>query len=80
MEIRQLKPSINYKIGKLKNIDDVTKYSLEMQMWWRNHQEADARHKREERNKVKERKTIKKALNKLTKDEIQLLKIPKDIL
>ncbi len=26
---------------KLRNTDDVTKYSLEMQIWWRDHQKAD---------------------------------------
>ena len=28
--------------GKIRNLD-VTKYSLELQLWWRDHQEADGR-------------------------------------
>lgn len=43
---------------------DVTKYSLEMQIWWRNHQQADIiRIEKEE--KIKEK--IKKLENKIQK-------------
>lgn len=37
---------------KLKKVNDITKYSLEMQIWWRDHQKAD----KERIEKDKERK------------------------
>jgi len=52
---------------------DVTKYSLEMQIWWRDHQAADK--KRVERE-MQERKTADEretALSKLTPYERKLL-------
>jgi len=52
---------------------DVTKYSLEMQMWWRDHQKADkARIEREIQSK-KEKADRKAAIAKLTKYERKLL-------
>lgn len=52
---------------------DVTQYSLEMQIWWRDHQKAD---KKRLENKIKKEKTEelkKKALSKLSKYELKLL-------
>ena len=54
---------------------DVTDYSLEMQMWWRDHQEIDKlREEKEEEEKVDE-DDRKVALNKLTKKEKKLLSL-----
>jgi hypothetical protein len=36
----------------LSDEDDVTKYSLELQMWWRDHQAADERRKLEEKKEA----------------------------
>lgn len=36
--------------SKLKEIEDVSKYSLELQMWWRDHQIADQKRKSDGRN------------------------------
>lgn len=54
-------------------IIDVTKYSLEMQIWWRDHQKADAeRIKREQ--EWKERQAVREqAKAKLTPEEIEVL-------
>ena len=52
---------------------DVSKYSLEMQMWWRDHQEADkARLKKEVMDKTAA-KDHAAALKKLTSYERKLL-------
>lgn len=52
---------------------DVTRYSLEMQMWWRDHLKADqARIERELRESEKEAE-CKAAISKLTPEERKLL-------
>ena len=58
--------------GKLKSVD-VTSYSLELQMWWRDHQAADKARddKRVQENALEARKQA--ALAKLTDEECELL-------
>jgi len=53
--------------GKLKSVD-VTSYSLELQIWWRDHQKAD---RDREENRVLELRNA--ALAKLTDEECRLL-------
>ena len=61
--------------SKLQDVEDVKKYSLEMQMWWRDHQKADkARIKRIARSK-KEAKDKEELLSKLSPYEKKLLGI-----
>lgn len=45
---------------------DVTKYSLEMQMWWRDHKRADALREERDRAASKAEQRRSKALAKLT--------------
>ena len=52
---------------------DVTKLSLEMQIWWRDHQKADKARLQEEMKQLKDKKLRKAALAKLTPYEQQLL-------
>jgi len=54
---------------------DVTKHSLELQMWWRDHQEADGRriHRELQESLIKEEREV--ALSKLTPYERRLLKL-----
>ncbi|MHA2043410.1 MAG: hypothetical protein ACW99G_01375 [Candidatus Thorarchaeota archaeon] len=52
---------------------DVTKYSLEMQIWWRDHQRADKKRLQKEMKKKKKSKEKKDALSKLTPYERKLL-------
>ncbi len=52
---------------------DVTKYSLELQIWWRDHQAADKRRVEEELAAKKDEAARKKALAKLTPHERKLL-------
>jgi len=54
---------------------DVTRYSLELQMWWRDHQIADAEKAEEKKRKVTEERKKKLALAKLTKAERELLEL-----
>ena len=58
--------------GKLKETD-ITKYSLEMQIWWRDHQDKDSKREQEEENKKKREEIRKAALSKLTKAEKEAL-------
>lgn len=57
---------------KLQNTD-VTKYSLEMQMWWRDHQKADKERVEKYLQAKKDVKAKEKALSKLTPYEKKLL-------
>ena len=52
---------------------DVSKMSLELQLWWKKHQKADAK-KLAERRRLEEDEVLKKAaLAKLTKEERRVL-------
>lgn len=59
---------------KLQNID-VSKYSLEMQIWWRDHKNADKERLEREIEEVKKEEDKQKALSKLTTYEKGLLGI-----
>jgi hypothetical protein len=52
---------------------DVTKYSLEMQMWWRDHQRADKERVDREFQKQQTEEAKRSALSKLTDYERRLL-------
>jgi len=52
---------------------NVTEYSLEMQMWWRDHQEADKQRLSKDQQKLKTEADKRNALKKLTKYERGLL-------
>ena len=54
-------------------LQDVTNYSLEMQMWWRDHQEADKRRVEAEMKRQKTTKDKAAALAKLTPYERLIL-------
>lgn len=54
---------------------DVSQYSLEMQMWWRDHQEADRQRLKREKEEIKRQKQREKALAKLSEEEKALLGI-----
>lgn len=57
---------------KLQNAD-VTKYSLEMQIWWRDHQKADKARIEKEMNSEKTELEKEQAIAKLTEYERRLL-------
>lgn len=57
------------KLGKA----DVTKYSLEMQMWWRDHLEWDAARIKREKEEAAQAEAKKKALEKLSPAERKAL-------
>lgn len=61
------------KLCKKLQKTDVTKYSLELQMWWRDHQTADKRRALASIKKTKTAKEKKAALAKLTQHERKLL-------
>lgn len=54
-------------------LTDVTKYSLEMQMWWRDHRQADKKRLEKEIKKYHEDSVRESALSKLTSYERKLL-------
>lgn len=52
---------------------DVTTRSLELQIWWRDHQMADARHAQEAWEAAEQQQRRAAALQKLTEDERKAL-------
>lgn len=54
---------------------NVKNYSLELQIWWRDHQRADARHKKEEAERKQRKKLRKQAIAKLTTAERKALNL-----
>lgn len=54
---------------------DITKYSLEMQIWWRDHQAADKKRIENQLKKETENKIKAKIIEKLTPYERKLLKV-----
>lgn len=59
---------------KLKKVRSVKKYSLEMQLWWREHQAADRARKTKEKKQSLENKALSNLLDKLSSREFKLLK------
>ena len=57
----------------IQKIEDISEYSLELQMWWRDHQEADKARLEKELKEAEEKKAKEEALKKLTKYERELL-------
>jgi hypothetical protein len=58
--------------SKLQQLD-VSKYSLEMQIWWRDHQKADKERLQKEMKQHKDEEAKEKALSKLSAYERKLL-------
>jgi hypothetical protein len=58
--------------AKLQNVD-VTKYSLEMQIWWRDHKAADTKRLRDEIKRITTESEKQAAIAKLTPHERKLL-------
>lgn len=68
--------TLNEDVSKLCNICqkiDVSKYSLELQIWWRDHQKADKERIKKEIKEQKDNKAKKIALSKLSLYERKLL-------
>lgn len=59
--------------SKLQSVEDVTKYSLEMQIWWRDHQAADKARLKKEISEQKKEADKQAALAKLSNYERKLL-------
>jgi len=64
---------LTVKLCERLQIEDVTKYSLELQIWWRDHQKADKARVERELKEAKESKDRKAALGKLSNYEKKLL-------
>ena len=58
----------------LRKTRNIKKYSLEMQMWWRDHQAADRAREAKERKEAEEKALAKSAMQKITKEELSALK------
>lgn len=57
------------------NDDKVASMSLELQLWWRDHQRADAKHKKEQKESERRQRARIKALKKLTSEERKALRV-----
>lgn len=53
----------------------ISNYSLELQLWWRNHQIVDARRKKVEEERARINELKQKALSKLTDEEKKALRL-----
>lgn len=53
----------------------LTSYSLELQVWWRDHQAADQKKAKQRATEIRQRLARKQALSKLTPEEIEALGI-----
>ena len=62
----QLDIDVSNLCSKLSAKNDINTYSLEMQMWWRDHQEADIIREGKETIEKQKNETRMRALNKLT--------------
>ena len=72
---RILKEKVPILCEKLQQIKNVTKYSLELQIWWRDHQEADKKRIQDELKKKSDDIARKAALDKLSDYEKKLLNL-----
>ena len=61
------------KLCKFCQDNDVTKYSLELQIWWRDHKKADKLRLKKEQEEIKKNSDKEEALSKLTDYEKELL-------
>ncbi len=61
--------------SKLQEVEDIKKYSLEMQMWWRDHQKADRARLKKMSAAKKESKDRQELISRLTTYEKKLLGI-----
>ena len=61
--------------SELQGIGDVSVYSLELQVWWRDHQAADARRVKDEIQAHQDEADRKAAIAKLSPHERSLLKL-----
>lgn len=67
--------------SKLKQVEaegNVSDYSLELQIWWRDHKEADKRHDAEDKEEKRQAKLRKDAAKQLTKEQRKALGIDED--
>ena len=58
---------------KTKTADEIKGYSLEMQLWWREHQKADKKRAAKSKGATKTNRIKKQALAKLTAEERKVL-------
>lgn len=73
IEQKQLDEWVRELCSKLKKVKDISVYSLELQVWWRDHQAADRERMAEERKRRSLDRTKKRALAKLTTKERKAL-------
>ena len=59
--------------SKLQLVEDVMKYSLELQMWWRDHQIADKLRVEKELKEISDKELREQAMSKLSDYEKKLL-------
>ena len=74
----ELNEKTAYLCGHLREVEkrqDISKYSLELQMWWRDHKKADKRHAAEDREAARLARLRKAAAGRLTKKQREALGI-----
>lgn len=71
----KLNEKVKELCSALSKKSNIKKYSLEMQVWWRDHQKADKAREKQEAQEKKDTTARKKALAKLTPTERKLLNL-----
>lgn len=71
---KELDAAVRQLCEQLTEISDVSGYSLELQMWWRDHQQADVKRRQREATESQERALAERGLQKLTREEVAALK------
>jgi len=71
--VDSLTASLCAHLRKVKDPSDMAEYSLEMQMWWRDHQVADKRREEQEAKDRRKSALRAKALKKLTAEDREAL-------
>lgn len=71
---RQADAAVDKLCSKLRKVKDVSKYSLEMQVWWRDHQEADRKREAKEQKQARQQALAESAMQKISRGELAALK------
>jgi hypothetical protein len=71
---QDLDQAVNQLCEQIREIGNLHAFSLELQMWWREHEAADRLRLVREQRQAEERALAETALKKLSKEELEALK------
>jgi hypothetical protein len=71
---QDLDQAVKQLCEQIREIGDLHAFSLELQMWWREHEAADRLRLVREQRQAEERALADRALQKISRDELEALK------